>query len=70
MSKVCKNKARRTPTKQSAAIKASDLAELTLLACAVRRNAREMQGMVERYYRIADMLDANRARLKLQTDLP
>lgn len=36
---------------------ASDLAELTLLACAIRLNASRM-------LRVADMLEANLARLK------
>ena len=44
----------------------SDLAELTLLACTIRHNAAEMQRALDRMARIADMLEANRARLKAQ----
>ena len=44
----------------------SDLAELTLLACAIRHNAREMRSALDRMDRIADLLEANRARLKVQ----
>ena len=44
----------------------SDLAELTLLACTLRHNAREMRNSLDRMDRIADMLEANRARLKAQ----
>jgi hypothetical protein len=44
----------------------SDLAELTLLACTIRHNAREMRNALDCMDRIADMLEANRARLKAQ----
>lgn len=43
-----------------------DLAELTLLACTIRHNASEMRNALDRMDRIADMLEANRARLKAQ----
>ena len=55
-----KHRKQNKPPTRSALL--SDLAELTLLACTIRHNAREMQGMVERYCRIADLLEANRAR--------
>jgi hypothetical protein len=44
----------------------SDLAELTLLACTIRHNAREMRNALDCMDRIADRLEANRARLKAQ----
>jgi hypothetical protein len=47
---------------------ASDIAELTLLACTIRHNAFELQLTAERMMRIADMLEANRARLKAQNE--
>ena len=59
-----KHRKQNKPPTRSALL--SDLAELALLACTIRHNAREMQGMVERYCRIADMLEANRERLKAQ----
>jgi hypothetical protein len=44
----------------------SDLAELTLLACTIRHNARDMRNALDRMDRIADRLEANRARLLAQ----
>jgi hypothetical protein len=46
----------------------SDLAELTLLACTIRHNAREMRNALDCMDRIADRLEANRERLKAQNE--
>jgi hypothetical protein len=46
----------------------SDLAELALLACTIRHNSREMRNALDRMDRIADMLEANRERLKAQNE--
>jgi hypothetical protein len=60
---TAKNKLRKHPKPPTRSALHSDLAELTLLACTIRHNTREMRNALDRMDRIADMLEANRARL-------
>jgi hypothetical protein len=65
---TAKNKLRKQNKPPPRSALHSDLAELTLLACTIRHNAREMRNALDRMDRIADMLEANRARLKAQNE--
>lgn len=63
-----KTKPKKKTVQPTPPVLASDLGELTLLACSIRHNAREMRNALACMDRIADTLEANRARLKVQAD--